>query len=221
MTGTRRSLRLSILLVVTAFAVGGAWVVYGEYREPIRAAARDFLTLRRVHKFHDVLLQAARESGVDPYLLAGIMVAESSGRVDAVSHRDALGLFQLTQVTADWRAKELGLEPPTREALLSDPLLNARLGADNVAWLLDTYEGDTLRALCAYNAGARKLKRLTDAAGGWEAWRTEGERSGRSAILRYAHKVLRIADEYRATGMFDEENHGTSQGTSARPAEEG
>ena len=179
--------------------------MHSEYEAPIRAAARDYLSYRRVLRYRAVLRTAADESGVEPELLAAIMVKESSGKLDAVSNRGAMGLFQLSEITAAWRAETLGLEKPTREQLLSDPLLNARLGADNMAWLLRTFDGDELRALCAYNAGTGTLKKLTDAAGGWEAWRAKGERSGRSEILTYSQRVLRYRDEFRERGLFEEE----------------
>jgi len=197
--------RSVLLLAVLGVAGLLAWRSYATLEEPIREVARDYLALRRVQRHHDVLRAAGEESGVDPHLLAALMVCESSGRVDAVSKAGALGLFQLSTVTAEWRAENLGLEKPTREQLLSDALLNARLGADNLAWLLRTFDGDELRALCAYNAGARKLKRLTDAEGGWEAWRAKGEESGRSEILAYAERVLRMRDDFLRRGLFEKE----------------
>ncbi|HED65071.1 MAG TPA: hypothetical protein ENJ09_05890, partial [Planctomycetes bacterium] len=78
-------LRLLLVVVLGSVVSGGAWRLYGEYRRPLRAAASEFLSMRRVLRHVDEIEFAARESGVDPYLLAGIMVAESSGRVDAVS----------------------------------------------------------------------------------------------------------------------------------------
>jgi soluble lytic murein transglycosylase-like protein len=195
---------LARLALGLALAAALAWGAWSEYREPVRAAVRDYLTFRRVEKYEDVLRVAALESGVDPSLLAALMIAESSGRVDARSSADALGLFQLTMTSAKWRAAELGLPEPTEEELLSDALLSARLGADNLAWLLGTYDGDVERALCAYNAGARRLKEITEAVGGWGAWREARERSGTSSILAYAHKVLHTRDELRERGFFAE-----------------
>lgn len=193
--------RLALALALTA---GLAWVAWREYEAPVRAAVRDYLMFQRVERYEDVLRVAALESEVDPCLLAALMLAESSGRVGARSSKGALGLFQLSPVSARWRAQELGLPEPSEAELLRDPLLNARLGADNLAWLLRTYDGDVERALCAYNAGARRLKELGDAAGGWQRWRDERERSGTSAILAYAHRVLHYRDELRARGFFAE-----------------
>ena len=193
--------RLALAAVVTA---GLLWVAWSEYEEPVRAAVRDYLSYQRVEHYEDVLRVAALESDLDPCLLAALMIVESGGRIGVRSPKGAMGLFQLSLVSARWRAQELGLPEPTEEDLLHDPLLNARLGADNLAWLLRTYDGDVERALCAYNAGARRLKEICDAAGGWEAWREERERTGTSTILAYAHRVLHYRDELRGRGFFQE-----------------
>jgi len=193
--------RLLVLLAVVALVLTGGWWAY-RHQPEIRAQAHDYLAYRRVVRHADVLAAASRESGVDPYLLAALMCAESSGRVSAVSKAGAMGLFQLSSTTAKWRAEVMGLPEPTREQLLTDPLLNARLGANNIAWLLRTYDGDELRALCAYNAGARRLKILSQEVGGWEAWRAQGEATGTSQILLYAQKVLRDRDRFRERGLF-------------------
>jgi soluble lytic murein transglycosylase-like protein len=121
-------------------------------------------------------------------------------------------------VSARWRASELGLPEPSEAELLSDALLNARLGADNLAWLLATYDGDAERALCAYNAGARRLKEITSAAGGWERWRDERQRTGTSAILSYARKVLHLRDELYERGYFGEFYAQPPDGPRAAPA---
>jgi soluble lytic murein transglycosylase-like protein len=191
-------------LSLLAISAGFTLVVWRRYEVPVRAAVRDYLAYRRVEGYEDVLRVAALESGIEPCLLAAVMIVESGGRLAARSRAGALGLFQLTMVSARWRAQELGLPEPSETELLSDPLLNARLGADNLAWLIRTYDGDVERALCAYNAGARRLKELADAVGGFEAWRQANERSGKSAILAYAHRVLRYRDELSERGFFAE-----------------
>jgi soluble lytic murein transglycosylase-like protein len=195
---------LARLVAVFALAGAAAMVMWREYEQPVRAAVRDYLSLRRVEQLEDVLRVAALESDIDPCLLAALMITESGGRVDARSSQNALGLFQLTLTSARWRAQELGLAEPSEDQLLGDPLLNARLGADNLAWLLETYDGDVERALCAYNAGARRMKELTDALGGWQRWRDSHERAGDSAILAYAHRVQHYRDWLKERGFFPE-----------------
>jgi len=197
----RRALRaaaLITLLGLVGFAAWQRWIV----PDAVEAQVRDYLAHRRLGRHKDALLAAAAESGVDVALLGAVCLTESSGRPGAVSSKNALGLFQLSMVTALWRAEKLGLPPPTEEQLLGDPLLNARLGADNLAWLLDTYDGDVERALVAYNLGTRRLKQYCDAAGGWEAWRAERLAAGGSSLFAYASRVLAWRDRLRAEGFF-------------------
>jgi soluble lytic murein transglycosylase-like protein len=208
-------LRPAALLVVI-LGVGAAtalfWnVVPRKYTEQVEAAVRDHLSYQRVIRYREELRLASEESGVDPYLLSAIMVSESSGRLGAVSSKGAMGLFQLSRTTATWRAERLGLPTPTDEQLLSDPLLNARLGADNVAWLLDTFDGDVVRAMCAYNAGARRMKEIAADEGGWEAWRATHEVAGDSDILKHAFKIVRYRDEFRDRGLFEEDGGESNQ----------
>lgn len=199
-----RAVRLVLLLGLAVVVVLGAleqWQPKGV--DTVRAAMRDYLAVRRVEKHADALRFAADEAGVDPYLLAALMMAESSGRVSAKSHKGALGLFQLMPQTAEWRAEILGLPAPTEEQLLSDPLLNARLGANNLRWLLDTFDGNVERALVAYNLGTGRLAKLVREAGGWEEWRSERERAGDSQLLAYAARVADYRDLLSRRGTLD------------------
>jgi soluble lytic murein transglycosylase len=202
--GRRTRRALVLILVFGAGAGGAAWRLGppGGPVEAVRGRARDYLAIQRVKRYADVLRAAGEESGVDPYLLGGVMVAESSGRVDARSSRGALGLFQLLPETAAWRADELGLPRPTEEELLSDAGLNARLGADQLAWLLRTYDQNVERALIAYNLGPGRLKEYVDRAGGWDAWRRERAAAGDSELLAYAARVRDYAERFRARGLL-------------------
>lgn len=147
------------------------------------------------------ILEAANESGVDPHLIAAMMFCESSGRVDAVSSAEALGLLQLQVPTAGDMARRLDVEVPDRETLLSDGQLNVRLGAAYVAWLRDYLDGSTEpgsvgeeKVLIGYNAGPGRLRGWIRDFGGYAAWKAEREAAGDSQVLRYVAKVRK----YRA-----------------------
>lgn len=168
----------------------------------LRKAASHATGVQRVESHRDIVVAAAAETGLDPNLLAAIMMVESRGHVDAVSPKGALGLFQLMQRTADERAALLGLGMVERDELLSDGMLNARLGAHQLAWLLQRYQGDVEQALIAYNAGPGALERLTKAAGGWQAWRDAAEYGGRSGVLRYAREVLEWRERFAERGVI-------------------
>jgi soluble lytic murein transglycosylase len=197
----RRLLRVGILLALLGAILGLART--DQARDVVRAAV-EIPAIHRVEGRREEILAASRESLVDPYLLAAIMFCESSGRVGVRSHKDALGLFQLRLPTARERAVVLGLPEPTEEQLLSDPLLNARLGADYFSWLLDRQGGDVERALIAYNAGPTRLAQWIAAAGDYAIWRAERVAAGDSGVLAYAAKVQRTRERFRERGLFEE-----------------
>lgn len=169
----------------------------------VKGVARDLWSIvgiRRVESHAAEIRAAAAESGIDPCLLAAVMYAESRGQVDAVSSRGALGPFQLMPSAAGDAARKLGLPEPTREDLLSDALLGARLSASHLAWLIRHEGPDAERVLVAYNAGRTKLKRWLDAEGGYEAWRRSRLEQGGSGTLAYARTVLEMRDRFRQRG---------------------
>jgi soluble lytic murein transglycosylase-like protein len=190
-----------LLLVVAAIVI----VPDFTRRAPdlVKGVARDIWSLvgvRRVEGHAAEIRAAAAESGVDPCLLAAVMYAESRGQIDAVSSSGALGPFQLMPSAAGDAARKLGLPEPTKEDLLSDALLGARLSASHIAWLIRHEGPDAERVLVAYNAGRTKLKRWIDAEGGYEAWRRSRLEQGGSGTLAYARTVLEMRDRFRQRG---------------------
>lgn len=159
------------------------------------------LGVRRVESQAEGIAAAAAESGLDPCLLAAVMYVESRGQVDAVSNKDALGLFQLMPSAAKDASRRLKLEEPTRAELLSDAMLNTRLGAAHLAWLIENEGPDLERVLVAYNAGRGKLARWIKDAGGYAAWREEHVRAGDFGPLVYAQQVLDFRERFRARGV--------------------
>lgn len=158
--------------------------------------------VRHVEAHAETIRAAAAESRIDPCLLAGVMYAESRGDLSAVSNKGALGLFQLMPDAASDSARRLKLPPPTRDALLSDELLNARLAADHLRWLIETDGPDLERVLVEYNAGRAKLVHWARDAGSFSAWREQHVRDQDSGALTYALEVLEFRDRFRARGVI-------------------
>lgn len=88
---------------------------------------------------------------VNPVEILSIIKAESNFKQDAVSSKNAYGLMQLTVDTANWCAKELGLEYLEPDDLL-DAKTNIKLGVFYYNYLLKRY-GSTNTAFAAYNGG--------------------------------------------------------------------
>ncbi|MFT7679732.1 MAG: soluble lytic murein transglycosylase-like protein [Planctomycetota bacterium] len=176
---------------------------------PIVAAVRDQLGIRLVEGQAEHLLLAAEESGVDVYLLAGIMYSESRGVSGQTSSAGALGLMQLGLAAASDAALRLGIdEVPTKEALLHEDRLNVRLAGSHLRWLLQhAGEWDLEAVLVSYNAGRAKLMRWIDEQGSYADWCLSEERAladGRpnTGALHYARQCLAAAERFRERAII-------------------
>lgn len=95
-----------------------------------------------------ILKDAGQRHGLDPDFISSVVHAESSYNSQAVSPRGARGLMQLMPKTAE----QLGVKDSF------DPAANVDGGAKYLRALLDQYNGDAVKALAAYNAGALRVQ---------------------------------------------------------------
>lgn len=141
-------------------------------------------------RHENVIRQQAEEKDVDAALIAAVIYSESKFS-DATSTAGARGLMQITPATAE-EIEKLSGGSTFEVDDLSDPDLNIRYGTFYLKHLLDLYDGDSVAALAAYNAGP----------GNAETW-------GGSAMTiddidfpetkAYVKKVLEKQREYRYT----------------------
>ncbi len=114
------------------------------------------LSVRRAlapRPFDRIVADAARESGVPHDLLYAVMRQESGFDREAASPAAARGLMQLTLPTAGEAARQLSEEPPAYLQLY-EPARSLRLGAQTLRGLLTRFDGDPVRTISGYNAGA-------------------------------------------------------------------
>jgi hypothetical protein len=110
-----------------------------------------------VKALQPLLDEAARTTGVDEELLKAVITVESNYNPRAVSPRGAVGLMQLTPVTADrYGTKEERQTPAARRML--DARTNIFTGARMLADLTRRYGGIDI-ALAAWNAGEGTVRR--------------------------------------------------------------
>jgi len=107
----------------------------------------------------NILAAQARESGVDAWVLRGLVRQESGFDAHARSRAGALGLTQLMPATARGLARSV-LRARYRRAFLYDPGVNARLGAAYLKRLIDGFHGSTILGLAAYNGGPSRVARV-------------------------------------------------------------
>lgn len=96
----------------------------------------------------NMIYAASAKYGVDPKLATAVAKVESGLTADAVSPAGAVGVMQLMPDTA----KALGVRN------ISDPRENIDGGVHYLKDLLTTFQGDTRKALAAYNAGPQAVK---------------------------------------------------------------
>jgi len=96
---------------------------------------------------HALAGKAADDHQIDQDFIEAVIRAESAGNPRARSAKGAQGLMQLMPKTAD----QLGVKDAY------DPAANIDAGTRHLRVLLEQYNGDAVKALAAYNAGAQKV----------------------------------------------------------------
>lgn len=118
----------------------------------------------RVLDFFPLIREAAREAGVDPYLLAGLVHAESSGRPGAGKAGGGMGLLQVKPAAA----RDAGGAGAAGKDL-TDLVHGLRMGALYLARMKARF-GSLDLALLAYRLGPTRVAREVEAAGGPRAY---------------------------------------------------
>lgn len=141
-----------------------------------------------------VLREAASEHGVDEELLKAIITVESGFDAKAVSPRGAVGLMQITPVTADRYATAAERRQSAATRLL-DPRTNVHTGARVLADLIRRFGGIDV-ALAAWNAGEGTVRRH-----GGRMPPIAETRAHVQLVLELYWALLQDSQSRRATGM--------------------
>ena len=125
-----------------------------------------------------VIYDECLQRGMDPSIVLGVIMVESSFQPTAVSHKGAMGLMQLMPNTGLDVAEREGIEILARKQLY-DPEINVRLG---IAYLseLETQYKNINHALGAYNYGPYNYDRKF------------GKADLKNIFPRYVTKVLKF-----------------------------
>lgn len=104
------------------------------------------------NKYSQYVEKYAEQFNIDPLLIYSIIKAESNFNKDAKSSSGAKGLMQLMDATAEEIAYKIN-EPLIIKESLYDPEKNIKIGTKYYSELIESFNGNMLLALTAYNAG--------------------------------------------------------------------
>jgi soluble lytic murein transglycosylase len=180
-------------LIAIAAAIGLTLTVVLALQPVLHHAVREIaLPLRH----EDIIRQQARDKGLDPALIAGVIYAESHFIDGRTSSAGAEGLMQLTPATAQYIANKSG-GTAFRVSDLGTAQVNIAYGAFYLRYLMRRYGDDVPLVLAAYNAGEGNVDKWVGQA------RAKGKALNISAIpfgetRSYVTKVLDARRQYRS-----------------------
>ncbi|MCL2373870.1 MAG: lytic transglycosylase domain-containing protein [Treponema sp.] len=157
-------------MVAGAFAGAQNWaeslrLVARYARRPDHQHSREDLYLSHPRPFADLIERYAREMGIAPEIMFGLIRTESFFQAGVSSHAGAVGLAQLMPATAADIAIRMvragGTDHRTPEGInLTDPQVNVHLGSFYLRHLIyNQMEGSPMLALKAYNGGQGRVRR--------------------------------------------------------------
>ena len=185
----------SAIFFTSVVAVTRDYLARQEERRRLEAEAAE----RAQHPllYPELIDQYAAAQGLDPELVAAVILCESSFDPQAESRLGARGLMQLMEDTASWIAHRLGEDGEGYTFdLLYDPGVNIRFGTWYLGYLSARFSGDPTKIVCAYHAGQ----------GNVDSWLKNPDYSSDGVTLdviptadtaTYASRVLRARDVYK------------------------
>ena len=135
---------------------------WGWHHHAIMAAARsdirDNLKLRFPIAYQNTVSSYAHQNGIANDWVFSLIRQESAFAYQARSPVGALGMMQLMPATAKQVSKSIGVRYKGKNSLLT-PEKNIQLGTTYMGQLLRRFQGNTILATAAYNAGPTRVKR--------------------------------------------------------------
>ena len=138
--------------------------------------------------YSEYIMKYSKKNNLDTCLVMAVIKVESNYVPEAQSDY-AYGLMQLTEETAEWNAKKMGL----KDYDWHDPETNIEIGCYYLKYLIDKY-GNTNTALAAYNAGG----------GNVDSWLASSKYSDDGKTLKHIpfsetrHYVKKVNDNWES-----------------------
>ncbi len=108
--------------------------------------------------YQNLILKYSKQFNVDPYLVAAIINVESNFDKNAISHREARGLMQISPITGRWAAETLSIEDFSLDKLF-EPDINIMIGTWYLNMLSQEFNNNIQLILAAYNGGSGNVSK--------------------------------------------------------------
>ena len=145
--------------------------------------------------YEGLIYRNAMQQDVSPYLVAGVILAESKFIHQARSPKGATGLMQVMPETAQWIAEQMNDGEYSSEDL-NDPQINIRLGTWYLASLKKEFSANEVLMLAAYNGGRGNVKQWMNKYG-WDMEFADTKQIPFQETRDYVGKVLKYKKRYQ------------------------
>ena len=135
-----------LIAVIIAMSVGSKYVIKENFFP---------------YKYKEYVDTYSKKYNLDPLFVLAVIKTESKFDDNAHSHKNAVGLMQITVETGEWAAKEMGFSTFSKDDLY-DEEYNIRMGCWYLRRLKDTFDGDLDLTIAAYNAGPTNVQKWLD-----------------------------------------------------------
>ncbi len=108
-------------------------------------------------EYSEIIEQCATNNNLEKSLIYAVIKAESNFKSDATSHKNAVGLMQITKETGEWSAEKTGIKD-YEHRMLVNPEINIKIGTWYLSYLISELNNEDY-AVMAYNAGINNVKK--------------------------------------------------------------
>lgn len=147
-------------------------------------------------EYEEYIVDSARDTGVDPYLVIAIIRTETKFDPNKTSRVGASGLMQLMPMTVEEIIQEGNFSPAFRD-YVNEPAVNIRMGSWYLANLTKKFKGNKVAVIAAYNAGPTIVQKWLDNKT-WDGTSENADQIPYGETRHYVKRVTYLYQKYRS-----------------------
>ncbi len=148
-------------------------------------------------EYKEEVLEYSQKYNLDPYLVFAVINSESGFDKNATSSKNAKGLMQITESTAQEVNEITNSVDLLDGENIYDENINIELGCQYLASLITRYDGNYYLAICAYNAGIGNVNKWISQGNISESLNTTDVQLPFPETTKYLRKVIHNYKVYK------------------------